>query len=147
MAHTLGMLTPARFAIDVIDPEAGIRAVPKRGWFDSQRPLRAIEKSDTIITIVDGYSIFWTLGKGKSHFVGKLSADRSVFYSAVNYPRFDDCNPASLSWEHQHALAEDPAQTAAAEILLHPVSITKVNISLAARIALRRLLKIPVFFV
>lgn len=146
LAHTLRMLTPAEFLIDIIDPDAVVSAAAKRRWFNPQRPLRMMEPSDTIIRIVDGYSIFWTLGKEKSRLVGKLSADRSTFYSALDYSKFDDCNPASLSWEHHPELAEDEAQTAPAESLLHPVSISEINLGLAVRIAMRRLLKIPVFF-
>jgi hypothetical protein len=54
MAHTLGMLTPARFAIDVIDPEAGIRAKTRNRWFDPQTALQALEKSDSVVLIADG---------------------------------------------------------------------------------------------
>jgi hypothetical protein len=143
MAHTLGMLTPVRL-IDIFDPEAHIRA--KNRWFDPQKALRAREKGDTVVLIADGYSIFWTLGKGKPSFVGKLSADRSTFLSAVDHSEFDECNPDSLSWEYQPELAEDPAQQEAADILQHPVSVNTINLGLAARVAMRRLLGIPVFF-
>jgi hypothetical protein len=146
MAHTLGMLTPVRFVIDIIDPEAGIRANMRKRWFDPQTALRALEKSDSVVLIADGYSIFWTLGKSERHFVGKLSADRSAFLSALDYSKFAECNPASLSWEYQPELAADPAQQKAADVLQHPVSVNTINLSLAARVAMRRLLGIPVFF-
>lgn len=145
MAHTLAMLTPVRF-IDIIDPEAHIPAKTRKRWFDPQKPLRAHEKGDTVVLIANGYSIFWTLGTGKPLFVGKLSADRSIFLSALDHSKFDECNPASLSWEHQPELAADPAQQEAADILQHPVSVNSINLSLAAKIAMRRLLGIPVFF-
>ena len=146
MAHTLGMLTPMRFAIDLIDPRAVIRANAKKRWFDPQTALQALEKSDIGVLIADGYSIFWTAGKQEPIFVGKLSADRSAFLSALDYSEFDGCNPASLSWEHQPELAADPAQQGAADILQHPVSVNTINLSLAAKVAMRRLLGIPVFF-
>ena len=145
MAHTLAMLTPVRF-IDIIDPEAHIPAKTRKRWFDPQTALRAREKGDTVLLIADGYSIFWTLGKRKPLFVGKLSADRSTFLSAVDHSEFDECNPASLSWEYQPELAADPAQQEAADILQHPVSVNTINLSLAAKVAMRRLLGIPVFF-
>ena len=146
MAHTLGMLTPVRFVIDIIDPEAGIRANMRKRWFDPQTALRALEKSDLVVLIADGYLIFWTMAKRDPIFVGKLSADRSAFLSALDYSKFYECNPASLSWEYQPELAADPAQQEAADILQHPVSVNSVNLSLAARVAMRRLLGIPVFF-
>jgi hypothetical protein len=146
MAHTLGTLTLLRMFIDFIDPEADTPAIAKRGWFDPQRPLRALEKGDTVVMIVGGYSVFWRLGKQKPHLVGKLSADRSVFYSVIDYSVIIECDPASLSWEHQPELAEEPVQAEAAGILKHPVSINTINLSLAVRIAMRRLLKIPVYF-
>ena len=144
MAHTLGMLTPWRFVIDIIDPDADIPA--KTRWFDPQTPLRALEKGDTVVLIADGYSIFWRLGKGKPIFIGKLSADRSVFLSALDHSKIDERNPASLSWEYQPELAVEPAQQEAADILQHPVSVNSINLGLAARVAMRRLLGIPVFF-
>ena len=146
MAHTLGMLMPMRVAIDMIDPRAVIRASAKKRWFDPQTALQALEKSDTGVLIADGYSIFWTLGKRDPLFVGKLSSDRSAFLSALDYSKIDACNPASLSWEHQPELAADPAQQQAADVLQHPVSVNTINLSLAARVAMRRLLGIPVFF-
>ena len=146
MAHTLGMLTPMRVAIDFIDPRAVIRANAKNRWFDPQIALQALEQSDTVILIADGYSIFWTLGKRKRHFIGKLSADRSTFLSALDYSEFNECDPASLSWEYQPELAADPAAQEAADILQHPVSVNTINLSLAAKVAMRRLLGIPVFF-
>src|SRR4029077_20580301 len=109
MAHTLGMLTPVRFVIDIIDPEAD--DIPaKTRWFDPKTALRALEKGDTVVLIANGYSIFWRLGKEKPRFVGKLSADRSTFLSALDHSEFDECNPASLSWEYHPELAADPAQ-------------------------------------
>ena len=145
MAHTLAMLTPLRL-IDIIDPEADIPAKTRKRWFDPQTALQALEKSDTVILIANGYSIFWRLGKQKPRFVGKLSADRSAFLSALDHSEFEECNPASLSWEYQPELAADPAQQKAADVLQHPVSVNTVNLSLAARVAMRRLLGIPVFF-
>ena len=118
----------------------------KKRWFDPQTALRALETSDIGLLIADGYSIFWTVGKQKPLFVGKLSADRSAFLSALDYSKFDACNPASLSWEHQPELAADPAQQQAADVLKHPVSVNTINLSLVARVAMRRLLGIPVFF-
>src|SRR5260370_23321557 len=41
---------------------------------------------------------------------------------------------------------KDPAQQEAADILQHPISVNAINLSLAARVAMRRLLGIPVFF-
>jgi len=146
IAHTLGMLTPARFSIDIIDPNIKLPAAAKRGWFNSRRPLRAFESTDTVLMFGDGYSIFSRLGKQKPYLVGKLSADRSVFLSALDYSNFHDCDPSSLSWEHRPELAEDSAQKIATEILEHPISISTINLSLAVRIAMRRLLKIPVYF-
>ena len=146
MAHTLGVLTPMRFAIDIIDPEADIRPNAKKKWFDPQSALRALEKSDIGLLIADGYSIFWTVGKQKPLLVGKLSADRSAFLSALDYSKFDEFSPAKLSWKHQPELAADPAQQQAADVLEHPISVNAINLSLAARIAMRRLLGIPVFF-
>jgi len=144
MAHTLGMLTPTRVAIDLIDPRVQTKA--KKWWFVPLTALRALEMSDSVVLIAVGYSIVWTLGKSERHFVGKLSADRSAFLSALDYSKFYECNPASLSWEYQPELAADPAQQEAADILQHPVSVNTVNLSLAARVAMRRLLGIPVFF-
>ena len=146
MAHTLGMLTPTRVAIDLIDPRAVIQTKVKKKWFDPQTALRALERSDIVVLIADGYLIFWTMAKRDPIFVGKLSADRSAFLSALDYSKFAECNPASLSWEYQPELAADPAQQEAADILQHPVSVNTVNLSLAARVAMRRLLGIPVFF-
>ena len=146
MAHTLGMLTPARFAIDIIDPDQELAGAAKLGWFNARRPLRASERTDIVLMIGDGYSVFWRLGNRRPIFVGKLSADRSVFLSALDYSNSIECDPASLSWEHRPELAEDPAQKIAKEILQHPVSLNTINLSLAARIAMRRLLKIPVYF-
>jgi hypothetical protein len=146
MAHTLGMLMPLRFVIDIIDPEADVGAKKRNRWFDPQTALRALEKGDIVVLIANGYSIFWALGNGKPRFVGKLSADRSVFLSALDHSEFDECNPASLSWEYQPELAADPAQQEAADILQHPVSVNTINLGLAARVAMRRLLGIPVFF-
>jgi hypothetical protein len=144
MAHTLGMLTPLRFAIDIIDPEAGAKT--RNRWFDPQTALQAREKRDIVVLIADGYSIFSKLEDRKPIFIGKLSADRSVFLSALDHSKFDECNPASLSWEYQPELAADPAQQEAADILQHPVSVNSINLSLAAKAAMRRLLGIPVFF-
>jgi hypothetical protein len=146
MAHTLGMLMPLRFVIDIIDPEADVGAKTRKRWFDPQTALRANEKGDIVVLIANGYSIFWALGKGKPSFVGKLSADRSVFLSALDHSEFDECNPGSLSWEYQPELAADPAQQEAADLLQHPVSVNTINLGLAARVAMRRLLGIPVFF-
>jgi hypothetical protein len=125
---------------------AAIADNPDRKVYPGLSALQALEKSDSVVLIADGYSIFWTLGKRKRHFVGKLSADRSAFLSALDYSEFDECNPASLSWEYQPELAADPAQQKAADILQHPVSVNTINLSLAARVAMRRLLGIPVFF-
>ncbi len=146
MAHTLGMLTPLRFVIDIIDPEADIGANTRNRWFDPQTALQALEKFDTVVLIADGYSIFSKLGKRKPIFIGKLSADRSTFLTALHHSKFDECNPASLSWEYHPELAADPAGQEAADILQHPVSVNTINLSLAARVAMRRLLGIPVFF-
>jgi hypothetical protein len=146
MAHTLGMLTPLRFAVDIIDPEADISANVRNRWFDPQIALQALEKNDTVILIADGYSIFSKLGNRTPIFVGKLSADRSTFLTALRHSRFDECSPASLSWEYHSELAADPAAKEAANILRHPVSVNTINLSLAARAAMRRLLGIPVFF-
>ena len=99
-----------------------------------------------VVLIANGYSIFSKLGNRKPIFIGKLSADRSAFLSALNHSEFDECNPASLSWEYQPELAADPAQQQAADVLKHPVSVNTINLSLAARVAMRRLLGIPVFF-
>jgi hypothetical protein len=145
MAHTLAMLTPLQM-IDIIDPKADIPAQTRKRWFDPQTPLRAREKSDAVVVIVNGYSIFWALGEGKPRFVGKLSADRSTFLSALDHSKFDERNPASLSWEYQPELAADPAQQEVADILQHPVSVNSINLGLAARIAMRRLLGVRVFF-
>jgi hypothetical protein len=134
MAHTLGVLTPMRFAIDIIDPEADIRPNAKKKWFDPQTALRALEKRDIGLLIADGYSIFWTVGKQKPLFIGKLSADRSAFLSALDYSKFDEFSPAKLSWKHQPELTADPAQQEAADILQHPVSVNSINLSLAARL-------------
>jgi hypothetical protein len=60
-----------------------------------------LKRATFVVLIANGYSIFWALGKGKPSFVGKLSADRSVFLSALDHSEFDECNPASLSWEYQ----------------------------------------------
>jgi hypothetical protein len=68
--------------IDIIDPEADIRPNAKKKWFDPQTALRALEKRDIGLLIADGYSIFWTVGKQKPLFVGKLSADRSALKTA-----------------------------------------------------------------
>jgi hypothetical protein len=146
MAHTLGMLAPARFAIDIIDPDPKLPAAAKRGWFNPHRPLRASEGSDVVLMVGDGYSVFWRLGNGKPVFVGKLSADRSVFLSALDYSNFHDCDAASLCWEHRPEFEKGSAHKKATEILQHPVSINTINLSLAVRIAMRRLLKIPVYF-
>jgi hypothetical protein len=146
MAHTMAVLTPMRFAIDVIDPEADIRPNAKKKWFDPQTALRALETIDIVVLIADGYSIFWTMGKRDPFFFGKLSADRSAFLSALDYSKFDEFSPAKLSWKHQPELMADPAQQQAADILRHPISLNAINLSLAARVAMRRLLGIPVFF-
>jgi hypothetical protein len=146
MAHTLGMLTPFRFIIDIIDPKADIGAKLRNRWFDPQTALRALEKGDAVVLIANGYSIFSKLGDRKPIFIGKLSADRSVFRTALRHSEFDECNPASLSWEYQPELAADPAAQEAADILQHPVSVNTINLSLAAKVAMRRLLGIPVFF-
>jgi hypothetical protein len=66
--------------------------------------------------------------------------------SALDYSKFDEFSPAKLSWKHQPELAADPAQQEAADILQHPISVNAINLSLAARVAMRRLLGIPVFF-
>ena len=47
MAHTLGMLTPTRVAIDLIDPRAVIQTKVKKKWFDPQTALRALERSES----------------------------------------------------------------------------------------------------
>ena len=51
MAHTLGMLTPTRVAIDLIDPRVQTKA--KKRWFDPQTALRALERSDIVVLIAD----------------------------------------------------------------------------------------------
>lgn len=146
VAHTLGMLIPARFAIEIIDPDAGIQPRVKNKWFNPKLGLQAIEKSDVILTIVNGDLIFWRLGTSKAFFVGKLTNDRSVFLSTLDYSDFRECDPRSLSWKHQGDLGSARAQSEAAQDRRHPISETKINLSLACKVAMRRLLGLPVFF-
>lgn len=146
VAHTLGMLIPARFALAIIDPDAVLQPAVKNKWFNAKLGLQAVEKSDVILTIVNGYSIFWRLGASKTFCVGKLANDRSIFLSALDYSDFRECDPRSLSWRHQGDLGSARAQSEAAQELRHPISETKINLSLACKVAMRRLLSIPVFF-
>ena len=146
MAHTLGMLTPARFALDIIDPEAGIKTRVRDRWFNAELPLRALERSDIILTIVNGFSIYWQLGAADTICVGRLSDDRSVFLSALDYSKFCECDPQSLSWEHRPDLGTELAQSEAALDFKYPISANRVNLSLACKVAMRRLLGVPVYF-
>ena len=52
---------------------ADIPAKTRKRWFDPQTALQALDKSDTVILIANGYPIFRRLGKQKPRFVGKLS--------------------------------------------------------------------------
>ena len=144
--HTLGVLTPMRFAIDTIDPDVDIRPNVSTGWFDPHTALRPREEGDIGLLIADGYSIFWTVGEQKPILVGKLSADRSTFLSALDYSDYDKFSLAKLSWKHHPELTADPAQQEAADILQHPISVNAINLSLAVKVAMRRLLRIPIFF-
>jgi hypothetical protein len=146
MAHTLGMLIPARFALNMIDPEAGIQKSARDKWFNPKVPLRVIEPADVILSVINGTAVHWQLGRSGRVFVGELANERSVLMSALDYSKFDECDPASLSWQFEPDLATRRAQAAAAEEFKHPISVTTINLSLACKIAMRRLLGIPVFF-
>ena len=146
MAHTLSMLIPARFALRIIDPDAGIQPAVRDKWFDARQPLRVIEKTDVILTIVNGKSIHWQLGQSKRFFIGKLANDRSLLLSALDYSNHYECDPAHLSWKYEAELATSRAHSKAALEFRHPISVTRVNLSLASKIAMRRLIGIPVFF-
>lgn len=146
MAHTLGMLIPARFAINMIDPEAGIRKSARDKWFDLRVPLRVVERVDVVVTIVNGTAVHWQLGRSKPLFIGELANERSLLLSAIDYSKFNECDRASLSWKHKPELANKRAQAAADDEFKHPISVTTINLSLACKIAMRRLLGITVFF-
>jgi hypothetical protein len=146
MAHTLGMLIPARFALDMIDPESGIRRSARHKWFDPSVPLRVVERTDTVLSIINGKAVHWQLGQSEPVLVGELANERSILMSALDYSKFKECDPDSLSWQFEPDLATERAQKAAAERFKHPISMTTVNLSLACKIAMRRLLGIPVFF-
>ena len=93
MAHTLGMLTPVRFVIDIIDPEAGIRANTRNRWFDPQTALQALEKSDSVVLIADGYSIFWTLGKTSATLSESYRRTAAPFFRRSIIPSFMSAIP------------------------------------------------------
>ena len=141
IAHTLAVLMPLRFVVNLIDRRYR-RKITKNGQIDLQTAIEALDKEDIVVIIADGYSIFWKLGKRKPRFVGKLSTDRSVFLSVLDDYEYFECNPDSLSWEHQTELAEDPAQRMAAETLRHSVSMNTINLSLAVKLAMQHLLRL-----
>ena len=151
LSHTMAILTPAAFMFNMIDPDAQINPGAKFKFFSPNKPLPVLDTADVVLTIIDGYSIYFRLGKSKAFFIGRLSSDRSVFLSALDYTRWTSsgltgCNPRSLSWKYAPELASNRAQEDAAQHFQRPVSATIINLSLACKIAMRRLLGISITF-
>lgn len=171
IAHTLVYLDVlGHIFFDIIDPETlAMNAGDKEGWFDPERPLDPHDDHDFRLIIADGRYVFirsynepiakgiiangrfrsnvdfgQMIGSGELDENGKPINLRPIWERIA--PGRCEIDPGSLAWEYDPSLRDDAAidwQTA----FDAAVSITTVNLSLACKIAMRRLLGIPVFFV
>jgi hypothetical protein len=171
MAHTLVYLDIlGDIFFDIIDPETlAMNSGDKDGWFDPERPLDPQDDHDFRLIIADGKYVFiHSLTKETPIPKGILADAGTLFRTYVDFSRYSgsvgddgkvkdlrpkwemapghfEVDPGSLAWQYDKTLEDETAidwQTAYSAA----VSITTVNLSLACKIAMRRLLNIPVFF-
>ena len=172
VAHTLVYLDVlGDLFMDIIDPHnLALNAGDKSGWFDPQTPLNAHEDHDFRLIVTDGRYVFvhsynepiakGILVGGGTHFRSNIDFGRMIGSGELDEngkpinlrpiwdrvaPGHCEIDPGSLAWEYDPGLRDDAAidwQTA----FDAAVSITTVNLSLACKIAMRRVLGIPVFF-
>lgn len=171
MAHTVVYLdVVGDVFFDIIDPTTlAMNAGDRHGWFDPERPLKTLERGDFRLAIADGkYVFFHSVAAKKPIPKGILEENGTIFRTFVDFahysgvpgadgrlerlqpkwepvPGFVEVDPGSLAWVYDPSLDSNDvidwrlAFDAA-------VSMTTVNLSLACKIAMRRLLKLPVFF-
>lgn len=176
LAHTLSYLFILDERFDYIDPEAppeeaGLTWHQLFGWFDSDHPLSAKEHSDMFLIIVNGDSVFYQLSNllddnsspddERQHvMVGRIDGHKFITgYDFAQYglhklkpeslrpkwepiPGHHEIAPESLSW----VFVPDMTSELENDDFRHPISMLRVNLSFACRLAMRRLLNIPVFF-
>lgn len=171
MAHTLVYLDVlGDIFLDIIDPEAlAMNSGDKYGWFDPKSPLDPQENNDFRLIVADGkYVYIQTLSSEEPMSKGLLADGGTMFRTSIDFNNihvnFDavgeierswplwetagghlKINPSSLAWQYDNTLVDGGAIDWSAAYR-SAVSITTVNLSLACKIAMRRLLDIPVFF-
>ncbi|AVO46638.1 hypothetical protein C6569_17095 [Phreatobacter cathodiphilus] len=112
---------------DHIDPDHA-DAAASRGWFDPEQPLRA-ESGDAILGIAEGGLVILTDEAG-TRLIGRVTEDGSDFWH-ISYFVMAEYRAPDSNWEQQ---------------LLGATFMLRINLSLACRIAMRRLLGIEVYF-
>lgn len=165
IAHTLVYLDVlSDLFIDMIDPKnLTLNVGDKYEWFNPRTPLEHGDHDFRLI-IADGRYVF--IHSYNEPIAKGILAD-GCFRSNVDFgqivgsdengkpinlrpfweiaPGRCEIDPGSLAWEYDPSLRDDPAIDWQ-RVLDAAVSITTVNLSLACKIAMRRLLGIPVFF-
>lgn len=112
---------------DDIDPDQA-HTETSRSWFDPEQPLR-VESRDAILGIAEGGLVVLMDDVG-TRLIGRLNSDRS-FFEHIKWHSMKAVRESGNEWEQQ---------------LLGATSMLRINLSLACRIAMRRLLGIEVYF-
>jgi hypothetical protein len=149
LSHTLACMFVVEHLFNIIDPEVLKRnAGDVRGWFDQNHLLSGNEDSDLKLVVANARLVFNACGSdlAGAAAVGMLSNDQSTcsgwFKISEHVGAASIVDPASLSWKFVPDMSVDGWR----EQLLNPVSICSINLSLATRIAMRRLLGLPIRF-
>lgn len=147
----------------------GITFAEKYGWFDASKPLSPSEDTDRVLDIVNGRIISLDFSPirdvhGAIVPIGFLTKDRSKFRTWLNFSEWSDhpsipgrpkwqmrdgheeIDPSSLAWEYAEAADVEAHEAGHYDQFLNPTSLLRINLSFACRVAMRKLLGIPVFF-
>jgi hypothetical protein len=161
MSHTLTYLYVLDERFDLIDPgappEHDNRTWAKfYRWFEPDYVMIAHD-TDLHLLIINGKLIFQAIGSPRLEMVptGILESNGTVFRTGIDFSTnpigrnraqwqrpdgTSEIDPKSLAWKFDHDLVADGWH----EQLVSHISLLKINLSLATRVAMRGLLGLPV---
>jgi hypothetical protein len=161
MAHTINFLQMLDVVYDFADPEIlAMNNGDTEGWFDPTKPLSEADDLDLCIYVVNGRYVFsGTRDEDIPSPDAELMNSRTLYKTSTDFHRISEfngnrlakwqrrdgsnfVNPDSLAWEYDPQLNYEGWL----DHYHNPISIQRINLSFATRVAMRKLLGIPVFF-